>query len=95
MPGPYDPWDDGHKAEHHWLLGLCSQELLATHVVIPTEAFTLTKNNFSKDKLDWLCGEVRAQGMTPVVWVDKWLWGKDIATVRQWLSDAYAKIRQA
>lgn len=90
VPGPYQPWDAAHQDEHRWLLGLCAQELLATHVVLPTEAFTLTNNGFGMDKLAWLCAEVRGQGMTPVVWVDKWLWNRDIGTIRQWLSEAYA-----
>ena len=92
VPGPYSSWDEEHQNEHRWLLGLCAQQLLATHVVVPTEAFALPANDFSTDKIGWLFAEIRTHGMTPVVWVDKWLWGQEIAVIRQWLSDVYAAL---
>lgn len=72
-PGPYAPWTDEHKAEHTWLLGLCQSLFGATHVIIPTESVS-RDNSFSPNKLRWLCEQALLYGMTPVVWLDKWLW---------------------
>lgn len=85
-PGPYADWID-HKAEHSKLLDITKHTFKATHVCIPTESRMGFKNNFSPDKLAWLCEQIAGRHMTPIVWMDKHTWTLDNA--QDWIREVH------
>lgn len=86
LPGPYSDWGPEHQAEHRWLLDVCATAVKADVVMLPTEAFARSGNGFTPERLSWLATEVGARGMLPCLWLDKWLWVRDLEFIRAWLT---------
>lgn len=88
-PGPWNPWDDEHMAEHAWLISLYRPLLRADVVMIPTEAIARADNSFMWHKAAWMVERIESEGMTAGLWLDKWLYTRAIFSVRARLLEGH------